>query len=125
MKVNVKEVKLDDIYLSRIVAKRVSKILMPRYEYLVDNCPEASFSIHEDGMELLSIDFYNDAVGDILTVRDKSMWVDFHTGEKVIIAQYNSFRDIVHLKTCDLYNLPDELQVYVDAESNKYRRFLD
>lgn len=125
MKVNVKEVKLDDVYLSRIVAKRVSKILMPRYEYLVDNLPEASFGIHEDNMGLVSISFYNEDNNDVLMVCDKRIMVFFHTGERATIAQYNSFRDILHLKTCDLYNLPDELQVYVDAESNKYRRFLD
>ena len=127
MKVNIKKIKMDDVWLSRLVGKKVAKLLMPSYEYLVTNLPEGSFCIHDDGMELLSVNFYNSDVGDILTVRNKSIWLDFHNGDKIIIAQYKSFRDLLHLQTKDLYFLPmdDKYAAYIRAKNDEFRGLID
>ena len=121
MRVSVKKINLNDIMLSRAIAKKMSKILTPQFGYIVESDPEVNFFVGDRYVQLNTITFESLECEDRIRIDEELVVLELGNGMHQILFMHEGFGDLLRRASVDKFDpIEPEIQQYLEKQREYY-----
>lgn len=121
MKVRVRKIR-NDVILARSIVNRLTKILTPQFDYIIESAPDVTFFMCDNSVDLSHIIFESLGGDDQIRVDEESVILELGNGMHQILFENEGFGDLLYVEEDDLYDLSPEIKKALEENREYYRQ---